>query len=64
MPLLYVLRDEYLAPRRLLAALGVEGGDVIDETIEADTPVSTGPEPPAADRDARHAQIQAFMAAH
>jgi hypothetical protein len=56
-----VLRDRFLEPRRLLAALGVEGGDVIDEALEPATVEHV--EPAATDPDARRAQVEAFLAA-
>ena len=59
----YVLRDRYLAPRRLLVALGMEGTDVLDDVIEAQHTGAAGPEPAATDPEARARQIEAFMQA-
>lgn len=57
-----MLRDRYLEPRRLLAALGVDGGgaDVIDELIES---AGADVAPVAADPDTRRAEVAAFVAA-
>lgn len=59
--MLYVLRDEYLRPRRLLAALGAEVSDVIDDLFDAPAAAVA---PAATDPVERRAQVHAFLAAN
>jgi len=57
---LFVLMDDWLKRRRLLAALGVEEVDVLDELLTS----APGPDAPAAadDPGQRAGQVAAFMA--
>jgi hypothetical protein len=61
----YVLAGEWLARRQMLAALGVsaEGLDLLDTDLAEAVAAAAQPDPPAANRAARSAQIAAFVAA-